>query len=61
MWAFIEIFIFVVELLSLAPRNPKAGRRSAWQAPNWVRWPIYAVIVLAVLFLVIAWIVVLVV
>jgi hypothetical protein len=55
-WALIEIVVSVLQLLSLLPQNPKAPPR---EAPNWVRWPIYGVIVLATLMLVFAWVLIL--
>ncbi len=63
MWAVLEVAILILEVLCLLPRTPKAlqgpnpqtskaARRSTSRLPDWVRWPIYGLIALAILFLV---------
>jgi TRAP-type mannitol/chloroaromatic compound transport system permease small subunit len=56
MWAIFEIFVFLLELIAFWPRSSSTDRRShkPSSAPNWVRWPIYGVILMGVLMLAIA-------
>ena len=64
MWAFFEIFVFVFEVLLFLPPSSSteqrpAKSRPATRVPDWVRWPIYGVILMGVLTLTCAGIVLL--
>jgi hypothetical protein len=56
MWSILEIFVFVLELLTFLPRSPNTEQRSPkpYSAPNWVRWSIYGVILMGVMMLALA-------
>ena len=53
MWDIVDFVVLMLQVVSVLPQDP---RLLCAQAPNWVRWPIYTVIVLAVLLLVFTWI-----